>query len=86
MEKHRLDPLLRPRSVAVVGASKRVDSVGAWVLTNLEKGGYRGRVYPVNPRYQELQGKPCFAKLADLEEVPDLVVFAGDTDDAVWGP
>ena len=76
MKKHRLDPLLRPQSVAVVGASKRSETVGGWALTNLGKGGYKGRIYPVNPRYDELQGHPCYAKLSDLPEVPDLVVFA----------
>ena len=73
---HRLDPLLRPRSVAVVGASKRTDSVGEWVLKNLEIGGFKGRLYPVNPGYDELRGQPCYASLAELPEVPDLVVFA----------
>lgn len=76
MKKHRLDPLLRPTSVAVVGASKRADTIGNWVLTNLQKGGYKGRIYPVNPRYKELEGKTCYASLTELPEVPQLVVFA----------
>jgi len=73
---HRLDPLLRPRSVAVVGASSRADSLGDWALRNLHIGGYRGAIYPVNPRHDELQGFSCYATLADLPETPDLVVFA----------
>ena len=73
---HRLDPLLRPRSVAVVGASSRTDSLGDWALRNLRIGGYRGAIYPVNPRHDELQGLPCYPALADLPEAPDLVVFA----------
>ncbi len=76
MKTHRLDSLLRPRSVAVVGASKRIDTVGEWVLKNLKIGGYKGQVYPVNPGYDELQGYPCYVSLKDLPEVPDLVVFA----------
>ncbi len=74
--KHRLDPLLRPRSVAVVGASARTDSLGEWALKNLGLGGYPGRIYPVNPNYDELQGHRCYASLADLPETPDLVIFA----------
>lgn len=74
--KHRLDPLLRPRSVAIVGASSRSDSLGEWALKNLDIGGYKGNVYPVNPRYGELAGRPCYADLAELPETPDLVVFA----------
>ncbi len=74
--KHRLDPLLRPRSVAIVGASSRSDSLGEWALRNLEIGGYRGAIYPVNPRYEELAGYRCYAELGELPETPDLVIFA----------
>jgi len=74
--KHRLDPLLRPGSVAIVGASARTDSLGEWALKNLLIGGYEGRIYPVNPNYDELQGHRCFPSLADLPETPDLAVFA----------
>lgn len=74
--KHRLDPLLRPRSVAIVGASNRPDSMGEWVLKNLDAGGYKGNVYPVNPGHETLGGYPCFATLAEIPESPDLVVFA----------
>jgi len=74
--KHRLDPLLRPRSVAVVGASSRVDSLGEWALKNLEIGGFPGKVYAVNPRYETLQGRRCFSSIADLPETPELVIFA----------
>jgi acyl-CoA synthetase (NDP forming) len=73
---HRLDPLLRPASVAVVGASENNDSVGDWSLKNLLKGGYDGDIYPVNPKYGEVQGVKCYASLADLPVVPDLVIFA----------
>ena len=74
--EHRLDPLLRPRSVAIVGASARVDSLGNWALRNLGLGGFKGRLYPVNPNYDNLQGHRCFASLADLPETPDCVIFA----------
>ena len=74
--KHRLDPLLRPKSVAVVGASARTDSMGEWALLNLERGGFAGPIYPVNRGYVELQGSRCYKRLADLPETPELVVFA----------
>ena len=73
---HRLDPLLRPRSVAVVGASEDNDSPGDWSLRNLRKGGYAGDIYPVNPRYDVVQGIKCHASLSGLSESPDLVIFA----------
>ncbi|RLA33741.1 MAG: hypothetical protein DRR11_04815 [Gammaproteobacteria bacterium] len=74
--KHELDPLLRPRSVAVVGASARADSMGEWSLTNLKRGGFAGNIYPVNPGYDELNSLRCYKSLSDLPEVPDLVLFA----------
>ncbi len=76
MAAHELDPLLAPRSVAVVGASARADSLGWWSLENLARGGFEGPVYPVNPRETELAGHRCYARLADLPERPELVVFA----------
>ena len=74
--KHRLDPLLRPRSVAIVGASNRPDSMGEWVLKNLRTGGYRGTIYPVNPAYEEVLGYRSFGTLSEIPDTPDLVVFA----------
>lgn len=73
---HRLDPLLRPASVAVVGASENNDSIGEWSLKNLLKGRYPGDIYPINPNYDEVQGVKCYASLADLPAAPDLVIFA----------
>ena len=73
---HRLDPLLRPAAVAVVGASNNNDSMGDWSLRNLLKGGYGGEIYPVNPKYNEVQGVKCYASLANLPAAPDLVIFA----------
>ncbi|NIS90440.1 MAG: hypothetical protein GTN98_10245 [Woeseiaceae bacterium] len=68
--------MLRPESVAVVGASENNDSMGEWSLRNLLKGGYEGTIYPVNPKYDEVQGVKCYAYLADLPAPPDLVIFA----------
>ncbi len=72
---HRLDPLLRPRSVAVVGASARPGSLGEWTLKNLLRGGFAGDIYPVNPRHDELKGLKCYGRLADLPAVPELLIF-----------
>jgi acyl-CoA synthetase (NDP forming) len=73
---HRLDALLRPASVAVVGASARPASMGDWALRNLIKGGFRGEIYPVNPNYDELQGRRCYKSLDGVPARPDLVIFA----------
>jgi len=72
---HRLDSLLRPRSIAVVGASTRADSLGEWSLKNVLRGQFSGDVYPVNPGYDEVQGHRCYANLGALPKTPDLVIF-----------
>ena len=73
---HRLEPLLRPRSVAVVGASATPNSLGAWALENLLKGGFDGPIYPVNPSRDAINDLTCYARIGDVPEVPDLVMFA----------
>jgi acyl-CoA synthetase (NDP forming) len=71
-----LTPLLRPRSVAVVGASGRAGSFGQRLLTSLTGWRFPGAIYPVNAGYQSLQDHPCYPDLAALPEVPDCVAFA----------
>ena len=74
--QNNLDSLLRPKSIAVLGASERQDSVGEWAIINLIKGGYKGNIFPVNPSYKAIQGRACFQSIRDLPEVPDLAIFA----------
>ena len=71
-----LEPLLRPRTVAVVGASRRPGTVGAEILRNILSAGFGGAVYAVNPHAAggDLHGAPCVATPADLPERPDLAV------------
>ena len=74
--KHILSSLLRPKSIVVIGASKRPDSVGDWALRNLVKGGYKGTIYPVNPSYEVIEDIPCYEDLSSLPEIPELAIFA----------
>ena len=76
MPAHRLDPLLQPRSIAVVGASARAGSPGNEILLNLRKGAYPGSVFAINPARDSVEGFPCFASLSALPAVPQHVVFA----------
>ena len=76
MTNTSLNHALAPRSVALIGASKRPSSLGALVLSNIVTGGFSGAVYPVNPKYTELGGLPCVARMGDLPAVPDLCVIA----------
>jgi acyl-CoA synthetase (NDP forming) len=77
-----LNRLYRPRSVALVGASSRPDSLPAKTLANLIGSSFRGKVFPVNPRYTELAGLRCYASLSDIPDQVDLaliLVAAGHT-------
>jgi len=74
--KHTLDKFFYPRSVAVVGATEKAEKIGHAVLRNLLTGGFKGAVYPVNPKYKTVQGLRCYPRLTNLPETPDLVVFA----------
>ena len=69
---HPLQPLLAPRSVALVGASDRPGSVGHAVLANLLAAGYRGAVHRVNPSHDLLGGERCYPRLDSLPEAVDL--------------
>jgi acyl-CoA synthetase (NDP forming) len=78
-KRHHLDPLLRPASIAVVGASERRGSVGRQTVANLQTGGFEGKLYAVNPGYESVLGIPCFARLDDLPEtVEHVVLTVGD--------
>ena len=71
-----LHPLLQPRSVAVVGLSRRRGTVGRAILANIVTGGFTGPVYAVNPHSQTIEGVPCVASVDDLPEPVDLAVIA----------
>ncbi|MCC5794302.1 MAG: GNAT family N-acetyltransferase [Chromatiales bacterium] len=70
-----LDALLRPASVALVGASGRAGSVGAKVLANLKSAGFGGSIYPVNPRHSHLDDMRCWPDVQSLPLAPDLAVI-----------
>ena len=76
MNGQSLDHLLKPRSVAVVGASERERSVGRAVCRNLLDAGFSGRIHFVNPKHSSLFGRPCHAALGDLDEPVDLAIVA----------
>jgi acetate---CoA ligase (ADP-forming) len=68
--------MLEARSVALVGASPREGSFGGRMLEEVGKSGARPRIYPVNPRYAELDGRQCYPSLTDLPEAPELALLA----------
>ncbi len=70
----QLSPLFEPSSVAVLGASNR-PSVGGDMVETLKRFGYKGAIYPVNPKYETLLDLPCYPSLRDLPAPPDVVAF-----------
>ena len=73
---HWLDPLLKPGSIALVGASAKPGSAGRVLAEMVINSGYRGAVYPVNPGYPELLGVPCFPDLDALPQTVDHAILA----------
>lgn len=68
-----LKPFFSPASVALVGATDDLTRFGGRVLMRMMNFGYRGKVYPVNPRFKEVRDMPCYASVRDLPEAPDHV-------------
>lgn len=71
-----LDPLLNPRSIAMIGASADAGRIGGMPLDLLTRFGYAGGIYPVNPKYQEVFGRRCWPDIESLPEPVDLAVLA----------
>ena len=67
---------LNPRSVAVVGVSRRGDGVGAVLLANLQRAGFSGRLYPIHPHATEINGLPAFPRVSAVGAPVDLALIA----------
>ena len=76
MSIRNLNFLLRPRSVAVIGASDTPHSVGATVIRNMLSGGFAGPVWPVNLRHATVAGQKAYQSVDKLPEAPDLALLA----------
>jgi acetyltransferase len=76
MTIRNLDHLLKPRAVALVGASPTAGSVGLITSRNLRAGGFSGPIWLVNPKYRSIEGQPCYPSIGALPSAPDLGVLA----------
>ena len=76
MSIRNLDKIFAARHVAILGATPREGSVGRTVIQNLLAGGYRGDIFPINPRFERIEGVPCYPSLRSLPSIPDLAVIA----------
>ena len=70
-----LDRIFRPKRIALIGVSNNPNSVGGITLKNLVGGGFRGVVYPINPKNEAVMGIPCYPNVKSLPKTPDLAVI-----------
>jgi acyl-CoA synthetase (NDP forming)/enoyl-CoA hydratase/carnithine racemase len=73
---HRLNKLLRPRSIALVGASPRSGSFGHMLRQSIQSLAYEGELFLVNPKHEEIDGQRAYRGLLDLPHAPDCVALA----------
>lgn len=81
----RIGRLLNPRSIAVVGASQAQSKLAGQIIPMLTANGFTGKIFPVNPRYSEVAGLPCYASLRDVPDSIDhcVVIVSRDRVNAV---
>ena len=71
-----LDALFRPRSIAVIGASRHPGKIGYTIVRNLIESGYMGKIYPVNPFAKEILGLRAYPSVLDIPDEVDMAVIA----------
>lgn len=75
MDKNHLNEVLRPKSVAVVGASNTPGKIGYSVVANLLKGNYKGKIYPINSKDPEIQGLKAFPSISAVPGTIDAAII-----------
>jgi acetyl coenzyme A synthetase (ADP forming)-like protein len=72
----QMNRIMKPKSVAVIGASAENGKIGNSVMKNLINGGYQGEIYPIHPKAQEIMGKKVYKSVKDIPGEVDIAVFA----------
>ncbi|MBF0302714.1 MAG: GNAT family N-acetyltransferase [Desulfamplus sp.] len=83
MGQYNLDRIFKPQSIAVVGASEKVGTIGNALMKNLVNGGFEGMLLPVNPKYRTLHGHDTFESISKIEKNVDLAIIATPIDTVV---
>ena len=78
-----LRTVLNPRSVAVIGASENPNKIGGRPIMYMKRHGYKGRIYPINPKRKDAQGYKAYPSLSALPEAPEVAIVAVPDDLAV---
>ncbi len=76
MHNHILDKFFKPESIAIVGASSKENSIGRILIENLQKDGFPGRIYPINPNHSEILGIQAFPSITAAPAGIDLAIVA----------
>jgi acetyltransferase len=76
MERHILQKFFQPKAVAVVGASPREGTIGFTLVNNLNQGGFKGHIYPINPKHEEILGLKAYSSVTAVGGPIDLAVIA----------
>ena len=77
---HELEPVFNPRSIAVIGASRREGTIGQQVTKNLIDGKFPGPIYPINPGATEILGLKAYPSIGDVPEQVDAAVYCVPAD------
>jgi len=77
---HELEPIFNPRSIAVIGASRREGTIGQQVTKNLIEGKFPGPIYPINPGATEILGLKAYPSISDVPEPVDAAVYCVPAD------
>lgn len=75
LERHYLDDLFNPESVAIIGASDKPGSVGKKVMANMVHAKFIGNLFPVNPKHKKILGRKCYPSVKNIAENIDLAVI-----------
>lgn len=76
MQNHILDKFFKPKAVAIVGASNKENSIGRILVENLQKDGFPGSIYPINPKNEDILGIRAFPTITDVPAGLDLAIVA----------
>ena len=76
IDNRNLDPLLAPNSIAIVGASRKLNSYGLALLNMLTDGKFKGAIYPVNPKYENYKNIKFYSSILEIPAKPDNTVIA----------
>jgi len=70
-----LESFFNPQSIAIVGASRQKSKVGHETLTSIIDAGYKGKIFPVNPKAKTIKGLKCYPDIEHIGQIPDLVII-----------